>query len=82
LSEKKGITRIPRIRNVIPTADHGWLVTHLAHPPQKPRSTGFGFGRRKAGTRAESMWRPTAARIAGSSVIAASTAVRTARADA
>ena len=60
----------------------GWPVTKAAQRFQKPLPSGFGLGCRKAGRAIESMWRPTSDSSAGSSVIAASTAVRTENADA
>ncbi len=58
-------------------------MTKAAQRSQNPfLPRGFGFGCRKAGSASESILFPTSDSSAGSSVIAASTAVTTAKADA
>ena len=81
-SDRNGTINGSMITIAIATQRQGWVVTNRAHAPQRPPAAANLAGIVNLGTRSESMWRPIAARIAGSSVIAARTAVMTATADA
>ena len=81
-NENSGTINGTRITNDATTATHGCRATPRAQASHRRSPTLRGFGRRNAGTFTRRTQSPSNDRIAGSSVIEASTAMNTAIAEA